>query len=235
MPGLSRVEYSRSNNLQEVDAMGSAQILFQILLLSFQAPESPGPLGPLLQAAALLPAVHDLPRGTDQVSLSALVVLSEKNIVILDGVEARKKGKTWVWDAVRATSYRGKRRRDELRKAGVRPHQGPESPDRWLHKIYRPVRSKKWNQVLLPSTFKRNPEAHSLVDDIEADMSVCGKKRYVEVLKRRLPDIGPIPPEVWFVLVTYQITGRRGRQVELGIVPVEDGWRLAQLRVICTE
>jgi len=192
-------------------------------------------MGPLLRAAGLLPAVHDLPRGTDQVALSALVVLDEKNIVLLDGVEARKKGKTWIWDAVRATSHHGKRRRDELRKAGVRPHAGAESPDRWLHKIYRPVRSKKWDQVLLPSTYKRNPGAHSLVDDIEADMKVCGRKRYVDVLKRRLPDIGPIPPEVWFVLVTYQITGRRGRQVELGIVPVEGGWRVAQLRVICTD
>ncbi len=92
----------------------------------------PGPVGPLLRAVSILPAVHGLPKGTDQIALSALVALDDKNIVLLDGIEARKKGKRWVWDAVRATADGGRRRRDELRKVGVRPHKCPESPDKWL-------------------------------------------------------------------------------------------------------
>ncbi len=199
------------------------------------SPVPPGPMAPLLSAVAALPAVHDLPRGTDQVSLSALVALDDKNIVLLDGVEARKKGRTWTWDAVRATADGGRKRRDELRKAGARPHACPDSPDKWLRKIYRSIRSKKWDEVLLPSTHKRNPKAHSLVDDIEADLKVCGKTRYLDTLKHRLPTIGAIPPEVLFFLVTYQVTGKDGLQVELGIIPVEDGWRVAHLRMICTK
>jgi len=200
------------------------------------APEIPlGPVGPLLRAVSILPAVHHLPKGTDQVSFSALVALDDKNIILLDGLEARKKGKGWIWDSVRATADGGRRRRDELRKAGARPHSCPDSPDAWLKKIYRSVRGKKWDEVLLSSTYKRNPEAHSLVDDIEADMKACGKSRYVDILKHKLPDLGTIAPEIWFAMVTWQVTGKSGEQVELGVVPVEGGWRVAHLRVICTK
>ena len=194
----------------------------------------PGPVGPLLRAVALLPTVHGLPKGTDQVTLSALIALDDKNIVLLDGVEARKKGKHWIWDGVKATADGGQRRRDELRKAGAHPHRCPDSPDKWLSTIYRSVRSKKWDEVLLSSTYERDPKAHSLVDDIEADMKVCGKSRYVDILKHKLPDIGAMVPEVWFVMVSHQVTGKTGQQVELGVVPVKDGWRIAHLRVICT-
>ena len=194
----------------------------------------PGPIGPLLRAVSILPAVHGLPKGADQMSLAALVALDDRNIVLLDGIEARRKGKSWVWDAVKGTADGGRRRRDELRTAGVRPHGCPESPDEWLSRIYRSVRSKSWDEVLLPSTFKLNPKAHSLVDEIEADMATCGRSRYLEILKRQLPALGVIPPEVWFVKVTYQVTGKSGQQVELGVVPVEGGWRVAHLRVICT-
>jgi hypothetical protein len=194
-----------------------------------------GPVGPLLRAVSILPAVHDLPKGTDQLTLSALVALDDKNIILLDGIEARKTGKSWVWDAVRSTADGGRKRRDELKKAGAKPHRCPDSPDEWLKKIYRSVRSKEWDEVLLSSTYKLNPKAHSLVDDIEADMKACGKSRYVEVLKRGLPRIGAIPPEVWFFLASWQVTGKAGQQVELGVVPTKDGWRIAHLRVICTK
>lgn len=194
-----------------------------------------GPVGPLLRAVSILPGVHDLPRATDQITLSALVALDDKNIILLDGIEARKQGKRWVWDAVRSTADGGRKRRDELKKAGVKPHECPDSPDPWLKTIYRNVRSKKWDEVLLASTYKRNPKAHSLVDDIEADMKACGKSRYVDVLKRGLPKLGAIPPEVWFFLVSWQVTGKTGQQVELGVVPVKGGWRVAHLRVICTK
>jgi hypothetical protein len=194
-----------------------------------------GPVGPLLRAVSILPAVHDLPKGTDQITLSALVALDDKNIVLLDGIEARKSGKRWVWDKVRSTAEGGRRRRDELKKAGAKPHKCPDSPDKWLSKIYRSVRSKKWDEVLLSSTYKRNPKAHSIVDDIEADMKACGKSRYVDILKHKLASFGSIPPEVLFFMASWQVTGRSGQQVELGVVPVKNGWRIAHLRVICTK
>ncbi|MFH1530748.1 MAG: hypothetical protein ABIK09_08475 [Pseudomonadota bacterium] len=195
----------------------------------------PGPVGPLLRAVSILPAVHNLPKGADQVSLSALVALDDKNIILLDGIEARKEGKRWIWDGVRATADGGRRRQDELRKAGARPHGCPTSPDEWLKKIYRSVRGAKWDEVLLSSTYKLNPKAHSLVDDIEADMKACGKSRYVDILKNKLPVLGALAPEIWFAMVTWQITGTSGEQVELGIVPVDGGWRIAHLRIICTK
>jgi hypothetical protein len=194
---------------------------------------SPGPAGPLLQAVGYLPSPHRFPKGTDQVVLSALVQLGRKTAVLFDPIELRKKGKGWILDRIQAEDQRGAARIKQLHRVGVRPHPCPDSPDKFLSGIHRQIRKGTWEKVLLHSTWRWNPGAHSLVDDIAADMKLCGKKRYMRNLKK-LPRFGEIKPETWFVLLKYQITGdSHGTQVELGLVPVDGSWRIAHLRMIC--
>lgn len=196
-------------------------------------PERKGVAAELIQALSFLPELQDLPKGADRIWLTVLVKLSSKESVLLEDMALELQNGDWVWTGLKAGENQSGKRLSELEKAGVKPDPCPSSPDRFLGEIRGNVKDKKWENMLLASTWKRNPASHSLVDDILEDRKACGRSAYDDELKR-IPKLGELQPNVWLVVLKYEVTGKKhGRRVEIGLVPTTEGWRVAHLRIIC--
>jgi hypothetical protein len=186
------------------------------------------------RALAQLPDLHAFPKDTRRWTVSALVKVG-KDAVLVDGLSFRRKGDSWVWDGMKALSSGGATRIAALSEAGVVTDTCARSPDKWLVSLGGLVKRESWEELLLDSTWKRNPEAHSLVDQIRTDLKACGKERYLANLGR-LPKFGLVSPALWFLLLKVETgSDKRADYVELGLVPVKDQFRLASLRVVCTD
>jgi hypothetical protein len=200
--------------------------------LSFQQ----GDEGPTeyFRALTQLPDLHAFPKDTRRWTVSALVKTG-KDAVLVDGLSFRRKGEAWIWDGMKAMSSGGATRIAALSEAGVSPDTCASSPDKWLVGLGALVKREEWDELLLDSTWKRNPEAHSLVDQIKTDLKACGRERYLANLAR-LPKFGLLSPSLWFLLLKVETGGdKRADYVELGLVPVKDQFRVASLRVVCTD
>lgn len=190
--------------------------------------------GLYFHAFSQLPSFGELPKEVVSLTLSGLVKVQQE-AVLFDGLVFLRKKKDWVMEGIKGLSNGGATRLAALSEAGVVPHDCAEDPAALLKRLPAAVREGRWDEVLLDSTWKLDPDAKSLVDEINADLKACGKKRYVENLGR-LPKPGLMAPSLWFLLMKVELSAASGADfVELGLVPVKDsGFRVASLRVVCT-
>lgn len=202
-----------------------------------QAPEwswTGGPFTHFAWLARQMPDIARFPRNVREVRL-AIVAHRKKSLLFLDSCMAQEKRGQWQVSKCNAVALDDKQFLAKLVKAGTDTSSAASSLadlQSFLKKVRKTAKQDQLLPLLLEASVE-NKDAYRLLDDIEADLKTCGRKRYFRILGG-LPQAKFLGTNVVVIDLGYTVEkGKSSYKIKVSLAKTGKGWRIGGLQLKC--